>query len=106
IVTADEAYGAAHHPNIPDLLIEFRSDLGLLEACRSARVGEIRASNDRFMQRSGDHTAQSRLWIKSPRLTPGASQARGHVVDFAPTVLDLCGVDPGTEIDGRSLVSA
>lgn len=104
IATADEAYGRDHHPNIPDLIIEFRSDLGPLEACYSPRFGRIDAPNDRYMQRSGDHTAQSRLWIASPRLAPGPLQERGHVIDVAPTILDLVGLEPGAQIDGRSLL--
>ena len=39
VVTADEAFGPNHHPDVPDLMVAFRQDLGLLEAAESPRFG-------------------------------------------------------------------
>ncbi|MDQ3380679.1 MAG: hypothetical protein M3546_10225 [Actinomycetota bacterium] len=39
VQSAAEAFGADHHPDVPDLIVDFRIDLGMLDACRSSRVG-------------------------------------------------------------------
>jgi predicted AlkP superfamily phosphohydrolase/phosphomutase len=106
MATAEEAYGADHHPDIPDLLIEFRTDLGEINGCVSPRLGHIGAPNYRsFMPRSGDHTGQSRLWLRRPGVAPRAFEVRGHVIDVAPTILDLAGLPRPQDMDGHSLLS-
>jgi hypothetical protein len=56
VVTAEEAFGPDHHPDLPDLMVVFRTDLGALEACRSHRVGTVRApSFTALVPRTGDH---------------------------------------------------
>jgi hypothetical protein len=102
IKTAEEAFGSDHHPDVPDLLVVFRTDLGQLEACQSDRVGLIR--RPLYLPekpRTGDHTTQSRLWI----LGPGIPAMTGHAraVDLAPTVLRLLNVAPPAELDGRAI---
>ena len=60
------------HPDLPDLLVEFRTDLGRIDACYSERVGlvEIPARNAR-VPRSGEHTPESRLWLMGPDIPRG-----------------------------------
>jgi predicted AlkP superfamily phosphohydrolase/phosphomutase len=115
-MTPDELFGQVHHPDLPDIMVEFRSDLGPLEACTSPGVGlvevplfprERRADGwPANLKRTGDHAPQSRLWVRGPRAQPRATPAAGRAVDVAPTVLDLLGVPvPGT-MDGASLLDA
>ena len=40
-VTAEEAFGPDHHPDVPDLMVVFRTDLGQLERCRSSSLGPV-----------------------------------------------------------------
>ena len=42
VVTAAEAFGPDHHPDVPDLIVRFRQDLGLIESCESPAVGYVR----------------------------------------------------------------
>lgn len=103
--TATEAYGPDHHPDLPDLLVDFRTDLGPLESCTSAATGDIhRTFLSPHTPRSGDHVPGSRLWATGPAFAPGEVIHGANVLDLAPTVLDLLAVgDPGAR-DGRSLV--
>jgi hypothetical protein len=106
VVTADEVFGAAHHPDLPDLMVVFRTDLGALEACRSPRVGLVRAPvQNARIRRSGDHTPQSRLWMVGPGVAARGTALQAHVLDVAPTALELLGVPPPEGIDGRPLAS-
>jgi predicted AlkP superfamily phosphohydrolase/phosphomutase len=99
VVFAEEAFGPEHHRDVPDILVVFRSDLGVLEAVQSPRIGTLRVSNvDPGSPRSGDHTVESRLWVS------GASgEGRGNVLDLASTVLAALDVAPSRALDGRPL---
>ena len=107
VVTADEAFGAGHHPDVPDLMVVFRTDLGVLEDCRSPRVGDIHV--DLFhpnIPRSGDHTTESRMWLRSEGVAAGARLTGASTLDLAPTVLSLLEVAPPRSLGGRSLAPA
>ena len=113
VATATELYGDAHHPDLPDLTVAFRTDLGRLEACESPRVGLVemplwpraRRPNGwpKQLGRTGDHTVESRLWARAPGAVPG-EQGTASVLDVAPTVLALLGVDIPEGIDGHAIV--
>ncbi len=76
----------------------FVSDNGML-------LGEHRYR----MTKNSPYEASSRLpfAIRGPGLTPGSTvDAMAGTMDVAPTVLDLAGVEPPLELDGRSVVPA
>lgn len=113
--SASEAFGPEHHPDVPDLLVTFRTDLGLLEECVSPTVGTVRVplfepdagGGTRawpHRARTGDHTERSQLWLRAPGLGPFEAPVGADVLDLAPTVLALLGVDPPPWMQGRSLV--
>jgi predicted AlkP superfamily phosphohydrolase/phosphomutase len=106
VLTADEAFGRTHHPDVPDLLISFRTDLGPLDACESPSVGRITApAKSAFSTRTGDHTSQSsRLWAVGLGAGAGTAIEGGSVVDLAPTVLALLGVPLPDSLDGTPLL--
>jgi predicted AlkP superfamily phosphohydrolase/phosphomutase len=106
VETAEEAFGPERHPDVPDLVVLFRDDLGPLEACRSERVGVVTRPNyNPRIPRSGDHTAHSRLWAIGPGLEPGTIDG-ANVLDVAPTLLELLGVPLPDGLDGRPLLPA
>jgi predicted AlkP superfamily phosphohydrolase/phosphomutase len=103
VQSAREAFGPEHHPDVPDLVVCFRCDLGPIEVCRSTRVGTVRRPlyNPRI-PRSGDHTVESRLWAVGPGIEPGRFED-GNVLDVAPTLLALLGVPLPEDLDGTPL---
>ena len=113
VATPGELFGPGFHPDLPDLTVGFRTDLGRLEACTSPRVGLIEVPlwqravrPDGWpvdLGRSGDHTAASELWICGPSLAP-CDGGVGSVLDVAPTVLTLLDVTPPAAMTGRPLV--
>jgi predicted AlkP superfamily phosphohydrolase/phosphomutase len=104
VVSAAEAFGPDHHPDVPDLMVVFRTDLGTIEACRSDRVGLVEIPlHHPILPRSGDHTVQSRLWILGRGVPAGAQLPDANVLDLAPTVLQLLDVSIPSTIDGRPL---
>ncbi len=104
ISTADELFGPDHHPNTPDLILVFRTDLGPLEACTSSSVGLVEVPiNSPGYPRTGDHRPASRLWrTKSTAWREGGPAPSS--LDIAPTLLKLLDVEAPAFIDGRSLI--
>jgi predicted AlkP superfamily phosphohydrolase/phosphomutase len=100
---AADAFGPECHPDVPDLMVSFRHDLGKLDECVSERVGIVRAPA-RVVNRSGDHTGEARLWLAGDGLPRSTSTARAHALDVAPTILSLLGVPRPDRLDGHSLL--
>lgn len=102
--TAREAFGPNHHPDVPDIMVVFRDDLGVLDACWSERLGLIKLPvYQRGLPRTGDHTPHSTMWVVNGLFPAGARFDGGDVLDLGPTVLEMLGLTPPDEIDGRSL---
>jgi predicted AlkP superfamily phosphohydrolase/phosphomutase len=103
--TSNERFGPDHHPDLPDLIVVFRTDLGLIETCESPAVGRVHVPvYHPHAPRTGDHTAHSRLWACGEGVDASGAIGRGHVCDIAPTVLALLDVAPSADLDGRSLL--
>jgi predicted AlkP superfamily phosphohydrolase/phosphomutase len=104
VVTAEEAFGPDHHPDIPDVIVVFRTDLGQINAAQSPSAGLLKLHQyGPDTPRSGDHTVESRLWVVGPGIAPGARLEGGNVLDLAPTVLALLGVSEPEGLDGKPL---
>ena len=104
VVTAEEAFGPDHHPDIPDVIVVFRTDLGQINAAQSPRAGLLRLHQyGPNTPRSGDHTVESRLWAMGPGISPGTRVEGGNVLDLAPTVLALLGIAKPEGLDGKPL---
>ncbi|HEY7944342.1 MAG: hypothetical protein ACHP7M_06360 [Burkholderiales bacterium] len=104
VQSASEAFGPDHHFDLPDLICVFRTDLGLLEHCESPVVGQVYAPvYHPHAPRSGDHTANSQLWVSGPGIPATAKVRYGNVLDIAPTILDALGVALPDWLDGQPL---
>lgn len=107
VATAAETFGSDHHPDVPDLLVGFRTDLGAIESCRSERVGHLaQPLSGPNLPRTGDHTPESRLWLLGPGIPSGSRLAEdANILDIAPTILELLDVPLPESLDGRSLLA-
>jgi predicted AlkP superfamily phosphohydrolase/phosphomutase len=104
VQTASELFGPDHHPNLPDLICVFRTDLGMLERCESPAVGRVYVPvYHPHAPRSGDHTVNSQLWASGPGVAGTPEIGRGNVLDLAPTILAALDVALPDWLDGRPL---
>jgi len=106
VFTAEEQYGPARNPDLPDVICVFRTDLGMIERCVSPSFsGEVHVpAHHPHAPRTGDHTPHSRLWVSGPSIHPAQVGGPANVVDIAPTVLAALGVGLPDGLDGRPLV--
>jgi predicted AlkP superfamily phosphohydrolase/phosphomutase len=104
VFTADEAFGPDRHPNVPDLICVFRTDLGMIEDCVSPAVGHVHTPvYHRHSPRSGDHFPRAALWTSGPGVDCGEVQRRANVLDIAPTILRSLDVALPDWLDGGPL---
>jgi predicted AlkP superfamily phosphohydrolase/phosphomutase len=105
VQSAAEAFGDDHHPDVPDLIVNFRADLGVLEACRSSRVGLVRVPLEPTARRTGVHPpVPSYLWIAGPDIPKPAPSGDGKAVDLAATIVSQLGVSQPDWLEGEPLV--
>jgi predicted AlkP superfamily phosphohydrolase/phosphomutase len=97
-------YAGAYLENAPDLLIGYGAGYRVSWDCANGIVaGPVFADNIKAW--SGDHCVD-------PRLVPGVlfcsrpiDTVDPRLIDIAPTVLRLFGIDPPGHMDGRALVT-
>ena len=100
----EDLFGPDRHPDVPDLIVRFRTDIGVIEACASPRIGTVEIPiNSPGYPRTGDHLPQTRLWAWGPGIAAGRRVDGGSVLDVAPTILGLLGVPAGADADGKPL---
>ncbi|MEN8133870.1 MAG: alkaline phosphatase family protein [Pseudomonadota bacterium] len=103
-LAAEEAFGGHYHPDVPDILVVFRRDLGPLETCWSRRVGHVQAKiNSPGYPRTGDHSNETHLWATGPGIEKGGQISGGNVLDIAPTILAALQIPIPAAIDGSPL---
>jgi predicted AlkP superfamily phosphohydrolase/phosphomutase len=106
VLTPAEAFGGDHHPDVPDLLVNFRTDLGVLDACSSSRVGLVGVPLVPTVRRTGAHPpVPATLWITGDDVAAPATAGEGYAVDLAPTILATLGVAAPEWMEGAPLGS-
>ena len=104
VMMSNQEFGPDCHPDVPDIMVLFRTGHGPIEACRSERVGLVELPYfSRRMHRSGDHTIESRLWAIGPSVRRGSRLEPAHVLDVAPTILEFLGVSLPENLDGKPI---
>jgi predicted AlkP superfamily phosphohydrolase/phosphomutase len=105
VLKATDVFGSRHHPDVPDLIVRFRQDLGLLERCVSPRVGSVFVPvGSRWGRRTCDHSPRSAAWVTGPAFgANGSIPASAALIDIAPTILHALGCDVPSVIEGRAL---
>lgn len=80
-----------------DLLVMWNNDQPL-EAVESSRVGRI---ENRERGNRSCHTPYGVIYACGPAIASGDPLAGAHVIDIAPTALQILGIAPPPALDGR-----
>lgn len=97
--------GANLH-RFPDLTIKWHyTPVKNHRAVISERYGEVPWPTPGFVPtgRSGNHRAQGFLFAAGPGISPGKTLQNPRVIDLAPTIMHLLGLQPFPEMEGRNL---
>lgn len=84
---------------LPDLLIEWNRSAPVSEVY-SSKTGSIKGEYKRC--RTGDHTSEGLFFISGPFISPGQVNAQVSVMDLAPTIAAITGVEL-VNVDGSSI---
>jgi predicted AlkP superfamily phosphohydrolase/phosphomutase len=101
VVVLDEAFGADRHPDLPDVVVRFRGDIGPIGSCRSPALGTIRPATAGGV--TGDHGTPGAMWAAGPQIGAGRGIEEVGTVDFAPTVLAALGLPVPDWCDGSPI---
>jgi predicted AlkP superfamily phosphohydrolase/phosphomutase len=101
VLLLDEVLGTDRHPDLPDLIVRFRTDIGVIGDCRSDTLGIIRVPIPGF--RTGEHGTPGAIWAMGPGIEPGTDLGDVRTVDIAPTVLSLLDIPIPDWIDGTPI---
>jgi predicted AlkP superfamily phosphohydrolase/phosphomutase len=97
----DEVFSGARQEHLPDLMVTWNDALPFA-ALASPHIGLVEgASPD---PRTGTHSPEGFLLAAGPGIPPHY-QGDGHLLDVAPTVLRLLGIEPPAEMHGRPLTA-
>jgi len=100
VVRTDREFPGARRQYLPDLVVKWEAGRPIHTAT-SARVGTVSGSSPDT--RPGTHRGPGFLLAAGPRLPPGQSEGNGHILDLAPTVLAMLGIDKPPHMPGRVL---
>lgn len=98
------------HPDLPDLLVVFRRDLGEISTVDVPGSNQLHVPIQQpDYPRTGDHTDESQIWIRPAGLEDHLSNDADSVslqpmrsIDIAPTLLSLLGVAVPKNMQGRN----
>jgi len=95
----NEVFPGERREFLPDLIVSW-DDEAPFEALASPRLGAVAGNNpDR---RTGTHSPEAFLLTVGPGIAAGI-QGSARLVDVAPTALNLLGLKPGREMEGRAI---
>lgn len=102
VVRVAERYGSERHPDLPDVVVSFRRDLGELVDIVCPEAGTFHVPiRTPYYRRTGDHTDRSRIWLDHPAVEsigPMCSE------DLAPTLLALLDIEVPSDMTGTAAV--
>jgi predicted AlkP superfamily phosphohydrolase/phosphomutase len=98
---AEDVYSGPHLDEAPDIV--FILDDGRCEVDAKVGEGRLIAEGAPLTGWKGTHTMDGVFIAKGPDIKPGFRVEKASIIDVAPTILQVFGVPPQQEMDGRIL---
>jgi predicted AlkP superfamily phosphohydrolase/phosphomutase len=100
VFRTSEVYHGDDMHHLPDLLVEWNrtTPVRVVESPKTGAIERLYSGC-----RTGDHKSEGLFFVLGPDIRPGAIGQAVSVMDFAPTLSELCGVEL-TGIDGESFL--
>jgi predicted AlkP superfamily phosphohydrolase/phosphomutase len=100
IIFADDDWDPVRAYTIPDVLISFRKDIGLIESCVSPKTGTVRG---RVGSRTGNHNGHNALWVLGSNIDSHTHIDGARTVDIPATMLAMADVPLPEWFDGKPI---
>jgi predicted AlkP superfamily phosphohydrolase/phosphomutase len=103
VVCTDDVFPGEQRPALPDLVLNWELEAQVLSDLASDRCGLVSkaASYETAPYYVGNHRPAAFVLARGPRIAEHEVLTGGHIVDIAPTILTMLGVDPPPHLDGR-----
>lgn len=101
VLRSADLYEGENMHYLPDLLVEWNRGAPVSEVF-SPKTGRITGEYRKC--RTGDHTSEGLVFLSGPSIAPGQLQTPVSVMDLAPTIASLAGVELDG-VDGRPVAS-
>jgi predicted AlkP superfamily phosphohydrolase/phosphomutase len=100
----DRVFSGARRGDLPDAVINWNLAAQVTDQLESPAAGHIRGPAGHAISPfyNGNHRAAAFVLARGPGLGAGQSLEGGNILDIAPTVLSLLGVDPPAHYEGRA----
>jgi predicted AlkP superfamily phosphohydrolase/phosphomutase len=99
VLRSKEHYDGEYLHYLPDLLVEWNRSAPVSEVF-SPKTGVISGAYKKC--RTGDHTSEGLFFITGPSISQGRLELPVSVMDLAPTISELTGVEL-SDVDGKSI---
>jgi predicted AlkP superfamily phosphohydrolase/phosphomutase len=103
VVRTDSVFPGEQRQHLPDLVVNWNLDAQVLAELASDRCGVVRqaAGHETAPYYTGNHRPTAFALARGPHIAEGEVLVGGHIVDIAPTILTMLGVDSPQHMDGR-----
>jgi predicted AlkP superfamily phosphohydrolase/phosphomutase len=103
VVCTDAVFPGEKRQNLPDLVVNWSLEARILADLASDRCGIVHkeAGYQTAPYYTGNHRPSAFVLARGPRLSANVEFTDGHIVDVAPTLLTMLGVEPPQHMDGR-----
>lgn len=99
----NRVFAGPSRADLPDAVVNWNLAARVLDAIESPRAGLIRKQPGYAISPfyNGNHRATAFVFGRGPTLSAGTTLDRGHILDVAPTILTMLGVDVPQHFEGR-----
>jgi predicted AlkP superfamily phosphohydrolase/phosphomutase len=104
VTQVDRVYRGARRGDLPDAVISWNLAARITDQLEVPTAGLIRGKSGHAVSPfyNGNHRAAAFVLARGPGISANTTIRQGHILDIAPTVLALQGVDPPAQFEGRA----
>lgn len=100
----DRVFNGPRRGDLPDAVISWNLAARVTDELESPTAGRIRGKAGHAVSPfyNGNHRAAAFVFARGPAITGGTTLESGHILDVAPTLLTMLGVDLPAQFEGRA----
>jgi predicted AlkP superfamily phosphohydrolase/phosphomutase len=103
VVCTDTVFQGEQRHHLPDIVVNWDIEARVLAELASDRCGVVHkdAGHETAPYYTGNHRPTAFVLARGPHISAGEKLTDGHIVDIAPTLLTMVGVEPPRHMEGR-----